>query len=181
MASVTVQFQGMSPDKLVSDTTFEYVVLALTILQMFATYGFYPAASGIGISLFALVALGLNKFVQICAFIASFNQPCHRNRLLLGSHSGSGASSCVQQSLSPTSSTFPLCIHPWAYWAIRLTGLPSFSALPFTFAFVVSVFQRSMVAIFLTCFTPTCNVVPQMVVCSLYYGTSLEDLRRLFF
>ncbi len=64
MASVVVQFQGLSAD-MHSDTTFEYVVLALTVLQMFATYGYYPASSGIAVSLFALVALGINRFVQL--------------------------------------------------------------------------------------------------------------------
>jgi hypothetical protein len=68
MAAVIVQFQGMSSDKLQSDTTFEYVVVALTVLQMFAAYGAYPASAGIAVSMFALVALGVNRFVQFFCF-----------------------------------------------------------------------------------------------------------------
>jgi hypothetical protein len=69
--SMVVQIQGLSADKLHSDTTFEYVVLVLTAMQMFATYGVYPASSGIPVSLFALVALGINRFVQLFESLAS--------------------------------------------------------------------------------------------------------------
>ncbi len=71
--SVTVHFQCLSTDKLNSEITFEYVAVALTILQMFATMGGYPASSGIAISLFALVSLGVNRFVQFLGPLAT----CH--------------------------------------------------------------------------------------------------------
>ncbi len=77
MASVTVQFQGMTSEKLQSDSTFEYAVIALTVLQMFAAYGAYPAPAGIAVSMFALVALGVNRFVLFggFCFLVSMKSP----------------------------------------------------------------------------------------------------------
>ena len=61
----TLKFQ-VSADTMNSDSTFEYVALALTCLQMLSTLGaaLYPGP-GLVISVFALVALGNNKCVQI--------------------------------------------------------------------------------------------------------------------
>ena len=102
MASVTVQVQGMSSEKLHSDSTFEYVVLALTILQMFAAYAFYPAAAGIPVSLFALVALGVNRFVKSFRYIVSSYQSLRYDILIPGNHFGSGVSSSPHLLFSPT-------------------------------------------------------------------------------
>jgi hypothetical protein len=101
MASVTVQVQGMSSEKLHADSTFEYVVLALTVLQMFALYGFYPASAGIPISLFALVALGVNRFVKSFRCIVSSCQCLRYDISIPGNHFGSGVSSSPHLLLSP--------------------------------------------------------------------------------
>ena len=94
---------------LLSNTTFEYAVLALTVLQMLNCFvGGYPAASGIPVSLFALVALGIDRFVHFCGSTSPSQSLLLRDLLPLGSHSGSGASSYPRSSFSPISYTFVL-------------------------------------------------------------------------
>jgi hypothetical protein len=83
----------MSSTFLLSSTTFEYAVLALTVLQMLNTFFAYPAASGIPVSLFALVTLGIDRFVHFCGSASPSQSSLLHDLLPLGSHSGSGASS----------------------------------------------------------------------------------------
>ncbi len=87
MSSVTLNFQGViSVDTMKADSTFEYVALSLTCLQMLAMIDAYPGP-GLVVSVFALVALGNNKCVRFSVSLDS-----NRNHALTDSHSGSGAS-----------------------------------------------------------------------------------------
>jgi hypothetical protein len=64
MSTAFQSLQGWLPNLKDDDSVFESVALFLTVLQMFSTYGPYPAASGIAVSLFSLIAHGINRFAQ---------------------------------------------------------------------------------------------------------------------
>ena len=146
---------------LLSSTTFEYAVLALTVLQMLNSFGFYPAASGIPSSLFALVALGIDRFFLFCGSVTSSHSYLLFDLLSLGSHSGSGASSYPLSLFLPISCTFvlaSLCLDR------RLTGRKLLSAS----------------SVEMSRFIITYQFVVQMELCRLHFGTSSEDLHRVF-
>jgi hypothetical protein len=179
--SVTVQFQGLSTDKLNSDTTCEYAVLALTVLQMFATMSNYPASSGIAISLFALVALGVNRYIQYPKSLATY-----RSSVLLGLQAA-----ILEVVFYPfyCSHHFRSCAHFCCLLGIKRVRrwfgfLASCRSVRSIFDIRPVIFpshKKWIVESFLSLFTHTFELSLQVGLCMLHYGASFKDLRCVLF